>query len=150
MKARSLLWLLPAVFTVAALWLLLRGSDLLGVLITRHFPFGTLITWLGLVSWALLWYLSLSGVIGRQNGRGRWFRNAFRAAIGLNAAWGLISYGLAGDWFFNFSNTAPRFQNSPQAFSCFLVLTATAVLLPVALAISYGIYRLIQKKHGPT
>ena len=47
----------------------------------------------------------------------------------LCAAWGFVSYGLAGNWAFNFSNRAGSFQGSVLAGEVFWAYTISIVAM---------------------
>ncbi len=49
----------------------------------------------------------------------------------LCVGWGFVSYGLAGNWAFNFSNRADSFQGSVLAGEVFWAYTISIVAIPL-------------------
>jgi len=55
----------------------------------------------------------------------------------LSAAWGFVSYGLAGNWAFNFSNQSGSFRGSVAAGGVFRAYTVAVVA--ASLVVSAGL-----------
>jgi small-conductance mechanosensitive channel len=72
------------------------------------------------------------------------YHRAFLLLALFASFWGLVSYVLAGNWTFSFSNT-DRFKGSEQAFSVFRYYTAIIISLTIFLLIVFGIHHLIIK-----
>lgn len=94
-------------FTVVVLiiiGLLAFGSSILNspFLGNQQLPTGTLLTWLGFTLYPAIFYLL---AFGRKKPRSKLqslIASGYKLLIVLGLLWGLISYGLAGNWSFSF------------------------------------------------
>jgi hypothetical protein len=114
---------------------LFKGSELL---------FGTLVAWVGIIM------LPFSILIGIRIIRKpisivyRFYHRVFLLLSLLSMTWGLVSYLLAGNWVYTFSNSS-GFKGSEQAFTVFLYFTAILISLTLLFLIIFGIHHLIIK-----
>lgn len=105
----------------ASPWLLAESARLPGL------PFGTLVTWMGIVSLPIASFLGFREFLNRDTRVARVFRSLMICMHLLCAGWGFVSFGLAGNWAFNFSNTADSFQGSVLAGQIFWAYTLSIV-----------------------
>lgn len=129
-----------------ATFLLVTGSPLLLLEIgNAGFPFGTLITWLGVIALPLAIYFG-SSKLQRPTGKTmRIFRLILLIMIVLACSWGFVSYFLAANWSFSFSNRATHFRGSPAAAWYFWRYAYLVGGLPFAFLLVFWIYKLILK-----
>ena len=123
---------------VTSCYLLLTGSPLLlATAIERiGLPLGNVIVWAGMVSLPVATYLGFRSCLERETPLRRALRFVARALLVLGAAWGFVSYGLAGNWAYNFSVRAGGFQGSETAALIFWGYSFAVVALTLLLAIA--------------
>lgn len=146
---RTWLRILPLLLLIGSGIMMLEGLPILNEPLFKGcgLPFGTLVTWIGIT---MLPFSILIGIriirkpisnIYRFYNRGFWFLSL------LSATWGLVSYILAGNWTFTFSNNN-GYKGSDQAFTAFLYYTATLISLTLLFLLIFGIHHLIiYQKH---
>ena len=116
-------------FLACSAWLLATGSPWLLVEMTLApgLPLGTLVAWAGIISLPVASFLGFQGYLGRESRLSRGSRYSLLCLLLLSVAWGLVSYGLAGNWAFNFSHQSGSFRGSVAAGGVFRVYTVTVV-----------------------
>ena len=107
----------------ASPWLLAESARLPGL------PFGTLVTWMGIVSLPIASFSGFRELLSRDTRVARVFRSLMICLLLLCAGWGFVSFGLAGNWAFNFSNGADSFQGSVLAGEIFWAYTVSIVAM---------------------
>lgn len=115
---------------------LLRHPVLFGI------PFGSLISWAGLVALPAAQLIGLYHKTKRdQDPRIGVFYIASLGALTLSLLWGALSYGLSGNWAFVFNQQQGSFVGSNEAESYFVYLSAATAALPLLILLLYLIYR---------
>ncbi len=134
------------IITAVAGVLLLSGSKILvfPLLTQPYIPAGTFITWTGLITWAFCFRLILLSLYSDKD-RHRQISTLSLFFILPAIWWGLISYGLAGNWEFNFSSMSEGFQGSPKASQLFWYYSWITPLVPVVLLFVIVVGRQIAK-----
>lgn len=98
-------------------------------------PAGTIISWLFIVVFVLLFLFNIS--IKTSNLFDRVLRFILFGNVFLAFFWGLISYSLAGNWTFNFDNESQ--------FFVWIAITALILIVPVLIALIKIFRKLIRK-----
>ena len=140
-RKRWLFKSLVAAVLIGMLYLLLTGDEFLlkptmGVV---AFPIGTLLSWLLLILFSVLCYPLKKDVKSI-------FRHLSSIALVNALLWGIISYGLAGNWFFRFNNSVEGFRGSTAAFDWFLRYTGFTLLFPILVLFVILVFRLFNNK----
>lgn len=145
-KRWFLFWLSIIVIIVVAI-LLLSGSEILvkPVLKDSTIPWGTLLTWLGMVALPSAIYLGLKKIHKPITNTESFIRIALKTTIWLAILWVPISYLLSGNLAFTFSNK-PGFQGGQTAMKLFWYYNIYLVVYPLVLLLIYFFYRLFSKK----
>ena len=148
MPIRTFTFIIALAIFLSSLYLLISGSSLLALPIGKEsgFPFGTLITWAGIIALPTVIYTGLGALHRPGNKVAVWYRKAIKALILLAASWGFVCYYLAGNWAFSFSGSAPSFRGSTEAAPYFWYFSGLVVLLPLVFLLVYGIHRLVWKR----
>ena len=147
LRRKSLVFLALGVFACSA-WLLATGSpwSLIEVTLAPGLPLGTLVAWAGIVALPVASLLGFHRYLDRESRLSRASRFSVLCLLVLSAAWGLVSYGLAGNWAFNFSNQSVSFRGSVAAGGAFRVYTvavfATNVIVSAGLLIAAVVSKL--------
>jgi hypothetical protein len=141
---RSFLRILPLFLLLASGILLLKGSPLLTQPLSEGLaiPLGTLIAWLGMSMLPLSILLGIRYIRKPISLVYRKYNRLFRFLTVLGAAWGLVSFLLAGNWSLTFSSNE-GFQGSDAAFDLFIGYTAFVSILSLLSFIIFLIHHLI-------
>lgn len=146
---RRLFRLLPILLFLACLLLIATGSPILEKPVRNELeiPFGTLISWVCIAMLPLSIIMSIRLIRKPTSKAYRFYKRVFIFLFLLSAAWGLISYYLAGNWSFTYSNTGV-FRGSEKAFQIIVTYTFTLISLTLLFLVIFGIHHLIiSKKH---
>ena len=132
---------------MVSLGLLISGSSLLNLLLLKDppFPLGTLSTWAGLIALPCIIFFSIKVFHPPRSNYAGTYKLGLKIIILLNISWGLLSYILAGNWTFNFSNASPGFQGSIQASLIFIRYTYFLVFLSFAYLLVYSLHTYLRK-----
>ena len=132
---------LVVLILIAAI-LLLFGHPVLSQPGPFGVPAGNIITWGALIALPLAQLLGLYNKGKRDSDPriGIFYIGAL-GSLALSALWGVLSYGLAGNWNFNFHSGAESFVGSPEAAEFFFYLTAVTAILPFLILILFLIYK---------
>lgn len=135
------------VFACSA-WLLATASPLLLAepALAPGLPLGTLVAWAGIVSLPVASYLGFHRYLGRESRRSLTWRYSMLGLLLLSVAWGLVSYGLAGNWAFNFSNQSVSFRGSVAAGGVFRAYTVAVVAASLFVSIGLFIAAAVSKR----
>lgn len=114
--------------------LLATGSPLLNRSIAGDdgVPMGTVLTWLTFICLPLVFLLGIPGLRHPKTNMQRWIRKAFGVLFALGLLWGLVSYGLAGNWSFNFKRQV-AFRGSARAGVLFWYMNYFLAIVPIML-----------------
>ncbi len=128
------------IIMVVVVILLSTGSNLLTIpfLTENQMPFGTVISWLGMISLPAAIYCGIKNIYKPQSPGLRRYRNVIIILITLSVLWGFLSYYLAGNWAFNFKQQA-QFRGSAKASTYFWSYTFITAILPLVFLLVYKI-----------
>jgi len=144
---RTWLRILPLLLLIGSGILLLEGLPILTepVIEGKGLPFGTLIAWLGISMLPLSILIGIRLIRKPTSQAYRFYKQAFMVFTMLGAAWGAVSYLLAGNWTYTFSNS-DTFRGSERAFNIFLIYTAFVISITLLTFVIFGIHHLIIKQ----
>ena len=106
-------------------WLQLAAIESIGL------PIGTLVAWGGIVAFPTALYFGPARRLGRSGLLAKSCMFLLKAALLLASSWGLVAYGLAGNWAFTFSGRALTFRGSDEASVVFWAYSAGVVFVTV-------------------
>lgn len=137
MNRLTTLLVLIGISVVSAV-LLLSGSSLLihPLLRDPFIPAGSVITWTGLITWAFCFRLILLERFS-DNGRQREIRKLSLIFTLPALCWGLLSYGLAGNWHYTFTSMSAGFRGSVEAGKIFWYMTYLTIGAPAIISMIY-------------
>jgi hypothetical protein len=146
---RSIVFLFSIILLVA-LFLLATGSELLVVpfLGLEHVPWGTPITWAGLVSLSGLVYQAVPALRKPENRFVNVLSILLKITLVLAILWGFVCFGLAGNWSYSFSEKA-TFQGGQTAMMLFWYFSGALAVLPILVLLLHGLGRLIRRMVAP-
>lgn len=139
--------LLPLLLFLACLILIASGSPILEepLMSDLEIPRGTLISWLCIAMLPLSIIMSIRRIRKPTSRVYRFYKRVFICLFLPGAAWGFISYYLAGNWAFTFSDTGV-FRGSEKAFQLIVKYTFTLISLTLLIMIIFGIHHFIISK----
>lgn len=143
--------MLPLLLLAFGLILLLSGSHLLTLPVVEgfSFPVGNLAAWLCLSMFPLSIISGIRYIRKPISRVYRFYRQAFVLYALLGMLWGFVSFQLAGNWAFAFSDQG-HFQGSDTAFRIFVSYTAIvggfSLLTFIIFLIHHGIIHLKRKQ----
>ena len=146
---RTWLLILPLLLLIGSGILLLEGSPFLTepVIEGMSLPFGTFIAWVGISMFPFSILIGIRLIRKPTSGVYRFYKRAFFVLTMLGVAWGGITYLLAGNLNYTFSN-AETFEGSARAFNIFLIYTFFIISITLLTFILFGIHHLIiNQKH---
>jgi len=145
MKTKAFTYL-SSIILVSCVFLILTGSPILNIPLYKGsvFPWGTLVSWIGLIAFTFTIYLAFNKIDRFSNSVHRKIRIAFGGIVTLALSWVLIGFLLAGNWAFTFQNH-DEFRGSIEASRYFWIFTASLVLLPVLLFLILWLLLMIKK-----
>ena len=110
-------------------------------------PFGTLIAWVGITMFPLSILMGIRFIRKPTSEVYRFYKRVLFVFTLLGVAWGGITYLLAGNWTYTFSNDE-TFRGSERAFDLFLIYTALVISITLLTLVIFGIHHLIiNQKH---
>ena len=147
MHNKKILFILSLIILIVSAFLLISGSPLLVKPLTENssIPMGTFITWFGMIALPLSIYLGINKLQQAANKRDQYFALLFKVLIVLAVLWVPISYALAGNLSFTFSEKA-TFQGGQSAMKIFWSFNIFLVIAPLTLWIVYGLLSFLYKR----
>ena len=147
MNRRKTYFYSTLILTLATIILLVTGSSLLTMALDSHktIPFGTLITWAGMISLPLTIYWGVKELRKPSRKVNRILSGFLKIIIVLGILWVPISYLLAGNLSFSFSEKE-TFQGGQAAMQWFWRLSYGIGLGAILTLIIYWISLLFIKK----
>ncbi len=141
MNWKKIRFIFPLVVVVISVYLILAQPEILGHLVFKNIqiPAGTLISWLGLFAYTLLFYYLFPST--KKTGFIKVSKAIMLIDVLLAACWGFISALLAGNWAFSF-------QNSPLLFKVWIGITLIIILIPLIVWLVFllsGMFRNINR-----
>ena len=146
MNNRKLWFLASLAVFITALVLLFTGSHILdrSMSKTANIPWGTFITWLGMISLPLSLFLGIKRVRRPDSRIETYLSKTLKALIILAILWAPICYLLAGNIAFNFSGTE-GFQGGEAAMKWFWRYSYGIPIASIVALLLYWITRIFRK-----
>lgn len=134
MKWKKLKYIVPLFLLVVSIYLVFVKPASLTHSVNLGFeiPFGTLVSWMGLFAYALLFYYLLPS--GKRTFFVRSVEKVLLANLIAASLWGIISAALAGNWALNFGNK--------NVFFVWIVFTVFILVLPLLSYLALGLKKL--------
>ena len=147
MNKRKIYFYCVLILTLSVFILLVTGSSLLTIALDSHasIPFGTLITWTGMISLPLTIYWGIKEFRNPSSKRNRILSGFLKIIIVLGILWVPISYLLAGNLSFSFSEKE-TFQGGQDAMKWFWRFSYGIGTGAILTLIAYWISLLFKKK----
>ena len=144
MNNRKLWFLASLAVFITALVLLFTGSPILdrSMSKTANIPWGTLITWLGMISSPLSVLLGIKNFRRPGNSFQKYLSLSLKTLILLALLWAPICYLLAGNIAFNFSGTE-GFQGGQTAMKWFWRYSYGIPILSIVLLVIFWLTRIV-------
>ena len=135
---------------IFALFFLVSGSSILSVTIDKlnTIPLGTFITWAGIISLPLAIYWGVHKVRNPENVLYKYLSIILKLLIILSILWVPISYLLAGNISFSFTEKE-TFQGSQEAMKWFWRYSYGVAIAPIILLVFHWIILLVKKQNHP-
>lgn len=142
MKNRKTWLIISILITSVSFFLLISGSRLLTILLIEkiQLPLGTISTWLGFIGLSLSIYFGVKSIRSPKNWWEKLLSQQLKFSLLLSVFWVLISYFLAGNLNFTFSESK-TFQGGQSAMKIFWILNYALVIIPTLTLFSYFILR---------
>lgn len=146
MNKRKIYFYSALILTIGVIVLLVTGSSLLILALNSNgkIPFGTLITWTGMISLPLTIYWGIKELRKPTNGLNRILSGFLKVIIVLGILWVPISYLLAGNLSFSFSEKE-TFQGGQDAMRWFWRLSYGIGIGAILIISTYWISLLFKK-----
>ena len=146
MKKRKLYFLCAFFLFCTTSLLLITGSSLLTLSLNNSntVPLGTFITWFGIIALPLTLYFGINEFENPSTKMTKMLVNLTKASITLAVLWIVISYILAGNISFTFSETN-NFQGGQLAMKLFWINTYGTIIIPILILITYWVSKLFFK-----
>ena len=147
MNKRRLFFYTALILTLIVIILLVIGSSLLSLALDRDesIPFGTLITWTGMISLPLAIYWGIKELRQPSRELNRILSRFIKIIIIFGILWVPISYLLAGNLSFSFSEKE-TFQGGQDAMKWFWRLSYGIGIGAIFILIVYWISLIFRKK----
>ena len=146
MKSRKFWFFSSLTVTIFVIYILTTGSPLLTMAMDKNdtIPLGNLITWAGMISLPLMIYFGVKELRNPTRKLTKILAGFLKIIIILALLWVPISYLLAGNFSFNFSESE-SFQGGQIAMQCFWFLSYGIALGTIFTIINYWISLLFKK-----
>lgn len=139
---RTLIFMSSLIVFISTFYLLFIGSNVLTkpLIVAIDMPAGTVISWLGIISFQIINYLILNkkSKIKAIN----FYKIILKGGLLLAFFWGFTGRLLAGNWAFNFSNENV-IVGSEKAASIFWSFSFLLFIFPITVIIVYALHSLI-------
>ncbi|MEE4246510.1 MAG: hypothetical protein V2I33_13960 [Kangiellaceae bacterium] len=138
-KTRFILFLICSGFLIGSISLLVGAPNLLTIRLSEsiNLPVGTITTWLGLIALPSMFLLGIDKVYNATTTLYLIWKRALSVLILFSVMWLPISFMLAGNLAFTFSNVG-SFQGGQTAMKIFWLMNYLLVTLPLILSIVFG------------
>lgn len=126
--------LVSLVVFCSVIFLLVTGSPLLNHPLSESLglPLGTLITWMGFLSFPGMLYFGFPALRTPESKAQRFLKRAWMISLVLALAWPFVSFYLAANWSFSF-RLQEAFRGSDRASYYFWYLCTATALWPLLL-----------------
>lgn len=151
MKHRKLVFLSAIVVMISVILLLVSGSSFLTMALDNEesVPAGTFITWAGIISLPLAIFMGIKEMRKPTNLFNSILSGGIKLTLILAILWVPISYLLAGNLSFSFSEKT-SFQGGQLAMKYFWYLSFGIAIIALAILIIYWISLLFLKQKSAT
>ena len=132
--------------TITVVVIFITGSPLLTLALDNNnsIPLGTFITWLGFISYTLTFYFGIKRLQLPEKTYEKVLALVLKIIILSAILWVPISYLLAGNIAFTFTETI-TFQGGQQAMKLFWYFIYFLTIGPLVIVSIYGIFKLFKK-----
>ena len=146
MDKRKIYFYSAVILTIGVITLLVTGSSLLTMALNsdKTIPFGTIITWIGMISLPLTIYWGIKELRKPSSKLNRILSGLLKTIIVLGVLWVPISYLLAGNLSFSFSEKE-TFQGGQDAMKWFWRLSYGIGIGAILIISTYWISLLFKK-----
>ena len=146
MNKRKIYFYCALILTLSVIILLITGSSLLKIALNSEptIPFGTLTTWTGMISLPLTIYWGIKELRKPSSKLSRILSGVLKIIIVLGILWVPISYLLAGNLSFSFSEKE-TFQGGQDAMKWFWRLSYAIGISAILTLIAYWVSLLFNK-----
>lgn len=146
MNKRKIYFYSALILTIGVIILLVTGSSLLTIALNSDetIPFGTIITWIGMISLPLTIYWGIKELRKPSNKLNRILSGFLKIIIVIGILWVPISYLLAGNLSFSFSEKE-TFQGGQDAMRWFWRLSYGIGIGAILIIFAYWISLLFKK-----
>ena len=128
-------------------YLLITGSSVLTLSLSNsnNIPLGQITTWLGMIALPYIFYFSIAGLRDPKSKIERAYAKILKILIGMAVLWVPISYLLAGNIAFEFTEKA-EFQGGQLAMQLFWYFSYFVAAGPILLFLVYGITSIFKRR----
>lgn len=133
-----------SIILVILLFVVFPESLLFPIIDEPFVPLGTLVSWLGFISWSSF-FLFLIISFHKPN-KASLFVYSIKLFRALSFLWIFIVYALANNWSASFSGNAISFRGSDEASQVFWVINYALIAAPVLLYLILMISRFFKTK----
>jgi len=146
MDKRKIYFYSAVILTIGVITLLVTGSSLLTMALNsdKTIPFGTIITWIGMISLPLTIYWGIKELRKPSSKLNRILSGLLKTIIVLGILWVPISYLLAGNLSFSFTEKE-TFQGGQDAMRWFWRLSYGIGIGAILIIFTYWISLLFKK-----
>ena len=146
MNKRKIYFYSAVILTIGVITLLVTGSSLLTMALNsdKTIPFGTIITWIGMISLPLTIYWGIKELRKPSSKLNRILSGLLKTIIVLGILWVPISYLLAGNLSFSFTEKE-TFQGGQDAMRWFWRLSYGIGIGAILIIFTYWISLLFKK-----
>jgi hypothetical protein len=137
MRFEAPLLFVSALVVLGSIVLLVALHQILVTEVVSGLPFGVISTWAGLLALPLAFW-SAPRLRSAQTPSQVWVQRALLVLVASGTLWGVVAWGLAGNWNYTFSGTATAFRGSPRASVWFWRGTGWLVALSLAAPVLWG------------
>ncbi|GEM_PF-1111278 len=148
MNRRKLYFYISLVLTIGVVILLVTGSPLLTMAIdsNKSIPLGTIITWIGMISFPLAIYWGTEALRNPSRKLYKFLSGLLKIIILLGVLWVPISYVLAGNLSFSFTEKE-TFQGGQTAMRWFWYLSYGVGIGGLLILFTYWVSLLFRKSY---
>lgn len=147
MNKNKIIAILSFILFLTTAYLIISSSTVLTqtLLEGNIFPAGSFITWTCLLSLQLTVYYGIPKILSSKSLFYMVINYLLIITITLAFFWGIIGFGLAGNWAYNFTSSSDGFIGSVEASFWFWRLIYLLLLVPILSATIIAIYELLRK-----
>jgi hypothetical protein len=118
---------------------------LLGLIENPYLPLGTILTWIGFISWTTFFYFSSLALFQNPSNSAKRIKRIFQFLLLLSLLWIFIGYGLANNWAMSFSGSISDFRGSYKASLVYWGFDYFLFFAPILVFFIYLILKKLKK-----